>query len=124
MKTFEDKKTQKLFERYGGEKPYGDFDEFLYEDLELLGRADRIVPVKGWFGWRETLHIAADQYRREKITEAIPQTYEQYQMSVDLKLAFAEPETPLNSMTGITKPFFADANSMASPKILIFNHFQ
>lgn len=92
VKTFEDKKTQQHFERCGGENAYDHFDEFLDRDLELLGRADSIVPIKGWFDWREAIHKAAHQYRCEKIAEALPHVYEQYQMSVDLELAFEEPE--------------------------------
>jgi len=93
VNTYEDKQTQEMFKRYGGEHPFEDNDEFLEADLELLAKADRIVPVTGWFDWKEAIHRAADSYRRDKIMEALPLAFEQYRMNVDLHIPFPKPDS-------------------------------
>lgn len=45
VNTFEDKETQEHFKRYGGERPYGDYDDSLEDDLRTLELADRIIPI-------------------------------------------------------------------------------
>ncbi len=93
VNTFEDKPTQEAFARYGGEIIFADRDEYLEDDLELLATADRIVPMQGWFDWREAVHKAADGYRREKIIEALPIAYQQYRVRVDTELGFELKES-------------------------------
>jgi len=95
VSTFEDKQTQEMFQRYGGEHPFSgsDSDEFLHNDLTTLGKADGLVPIEAWFDWKEAIHKAADKYRREKIAEALPIAFEQYRMNIELQIAFEKPET-------------------------------
>lgn len=96
INTFEDKQTQETFKRFGGENPYRDYDEYLQDDLRMLEHADRIVPIQGWFDWKEALHKTAFRYFREKVTEALPLAYEQYQMRVEMGLAFeVDPDLPV-----------------------------
>ena len=92
--TYEDKETQEMFKKYGGERDSdSNDDEYLTNDLKLLSRADKPVPIEGWFDWKEAIHKAADRYRIEKIIDALPVAYEQYRMNVDLNIPFAEPES-------------------------------
>ena len=91
VNTFEDKPTQEAFARYGGEIIFDDIDEYLEDDIELLSTADRIVPLQGWFDWREAIHKAADAYRREKIIEALPIAYQQYRVTIaNIKIEFLD----------------------------------
>ena len=90
--TFEDEQTQEVFERYGGEFNFEDYDNTLDDDLDELANADRIVPMQGWFDWREAVHKAADKYRREKIIEAMPSAYQQYRFRVEANLGFEKDE--------------------------------
>ena len=90
VKTFEDKQTQDIFDRYGGEERNFDFDEFLDKDLDILCKADKLIPIEAWFDWKEAVHKIADKFRREKIAEAMPFAYKQYRVSIDLNLGFEE----------------------------------
>ena len=92
VNTFEDKDTQQNFIKYGGEKPFEDRDESLDDDLRLLSRADKPVPIDGWFDWREAIHKAASRYCREKIAEALPIAFEQYKMHIDTNITFERPD--------------------------------
>jgi hypothetical protein len=104
VNTFEDKETQQNFIKYGGEKPFEDRDESLDEDLRLLSRADKTVPIDSWFDWREAIHKAASRYCREKIADALPVAFEQYKMHLDANISF---EAPTDRM-GISK-WYRDA---------------
>lgn len=91
VNTFEDKQTQEIFKRFGGERAFDEYDDYVEEDLDILGKAGKPIPVEAWFDWKEAIHKAADKYRREKIIEALPQAFEQYRMKVDMGFTFEEP---------------------------------
>ncbi len=100
VNTFEDKQTQEMFERFGGERAFRGSDEFLNNDLNTIGRAaDSLIAVEAWYDWKEAIHKAADKYRREKIAEALPLAFEQYRMNIDLQIAFEKPENFIERMT-------------------------
>jgi len=88
VNTFEDKETQEVFRKFGGEIDFDKYDEYLENDLETLANADKIVPIEGWFDWKEAIHKAAMKYRIEKIIEALPLAYQQYRINIDMGLAF------------------------------------
>ena len=90
VNTYEDKQTQEIVRRYGGERAFDDYDEYIEDDLDMLGKADKPVAVQGWFDWKEAIHKAADNYRKEKIMEALPSAFEQYRMKVDMGIPFEE----------------------------------
>jgi hypothetical protein len=88
VNTFEDKETQEVFRRFGGEINISEFDDSLDSDLELLACADKKIPIEGWFDWKEAVHKAAEKYRTEKIIEAMPIAYQQYRINIDMGLGF------------------------------------
>jgi len=92
VNTFEDKSTQELFQKFGGERNFDDYDEYLQNDMQLLTRADENIPIDGWFDWKEAVHKTADKYRRKKIIQAIPAAFEQYRINIELNIAFEEKE--------------------------------
>lgn len=97
INTFEDKETQDVYKRYGGERAFDDYDEFLENDLDTLAKAGKPVPVNAWFDWKEAIHRAADKYSREKIAEALPDAYEQYKLKVEMGIDVPE-ENPLAAL--------------------------
>jgi len=92
VNTYEDKETQEAFKKYGGESPFGKHDEELEASIRLICRADRVVPIQGWYDWKEAIHKAADRYSRIRIAEAMPEAYEQYITNVELGIGFPAPD--------------------------------
>ena len=74
--------------RFSFEAYDSDEDEQLEDDLRLLARADRLVPMQGWFDWKEAVHRAAGSYSRIRIMEAMPDAFEQYRLHIELDLGF------------------------------------
>lgn len=92
VETYEDKDTIAAFHSNKRVIRDSDYDEELQSSLELLARADRQVPMQGWFDWKEAVHKAADSYSRIRIAEAMPIAYEQYRLNIDLGLGFEEDQ--------------------------------
>lgn len=90
VETFEDSDTIEAYRRNQKVSDSFSNNEALENDLDMLGRADRKVPIEGWFDWREAVHKAADNYRKIRIEEALPVAFEQYRLAIDLGLGFAE----------------------------------
>jgi len=88
VETFEDKDTIAAFQAYTKVVVDSSHDEELHDSLELLARADRLVPMQGWYDWKEAVHRTADSYGRTRILEALPEAYEQYRLHIDLGLGF------------------------------------
>jgi hypothetical protein len=88
VETFEDKDTIAAFRSNAKSMRDSDEDEQLEDDLRLLARADRPVPMQGWFDWKEAVHRAADSYGRIRIMEAMPDAFEQYRLHIELGLGF------------------------------------
>jgi hypothetical protein len=88
VNTFEDKQTQEIFTRYGGERSHSSFDQHLDQDLLILRDADRPVPVQAWFDWKEAIHRATEKYVVQRIIEAMPLAYEQYRIKIETGIAF------------------------------------
>ncbi len=88
VNTFEDKETQEVFRKYGGEINFDQWDEYLENDLDVLANADKIQPIEGWYDWKEAIHKAAMKYRVEKIMDALPSAYQQYRINIDMGLGF------------------------------------
>jgi hypothetical protein len=88
VESFEDKETIAAYHAHAHAMDNSWDDEQLHDSLELLARADRLVPIQGWYDWKEALHRAADSYSRARILEALPEAYEQYRLHIDLGLGF------------------------------------
>ncbi len=86
VNTFEDKQTQEMFKRYGGERPFDGNDDNMHDELDMLSKAGRPVAVQGWFDWKEAILKTAENYRKEKIIEAMPEAFEQYRLKIDMGL--------------------------------------
>lgn len=93
VNTYEDKQTQEMFKRYGGERPFDGDNDDVDGDLELLSKAEKLIPVQAWYDWKEAIRKAADLYRREKIMEAMPEAFEQYRLKIDMGIAFEEQKS-------------------------------
>ena len=71
---------------------FEEYDNTLDDDLDELANADRIMPMQGWFDWREAVQKSADRYRRDKIIEALPSAYQQYRVRVEANLGFEKTD--------------------------------
>jgi hypothetical protein len=89
--TFEDKETIAKYQSTVKRSEDSDYDEWLENDLATLLRADRPVPIDGWFDWKEAIHRCAARYSQIRIAEAMPEAFEQYRINVDLGLGFDVP---------------------------------
>ena len=104
VETFEDKETIAAFKANVKMMDESTFDEYLHDHLEVLARADRLVPMQGWHDWKEAVHKAADSYSRIRIAEALPDAFEQYRMHIDLGLGFAlNSDEPYDQEDGYRK---------------------
>lgn len=93
VNTYEDKQTQEMFKRYGGERPFDGDNDDVEVELEMLNKAEKLIPVQGWYDWKEAIRKAADLYRKEKIIEALPEAFEQYRLKIDMGIAFEEKKS-------------------------------
>ncbi len=86
VNTFEDKQTQEVFKRFGGERSFSEYDDLLEEDFEILESAYCDVPIESWFDWKEAIHKAAQKFMVTKINEALPVAYQQYLLNHSLNI--------------------------------------
>jgi len=92
--TFEDEQTKKVFKSVKGIRNSQHYDRWLESNLMLLSRADRTVPMEGWYDWKEAIHRAADSYSRIRIAETLHEAFEQYRLHIDMGLGFELSSAP------------------------------
>ena len=120
INTFEDKDTQEMFQRYGGERPFRKHDHSIAEALKLLAESGELQPVEAGPDWKEAIHRAAEKYSIKKIIEAMPAAYERYRMNIDLLIPFEYRMTRSTKATGFVMPSFSEESLMGNRGISIF----
>ena len=100
VNTFESKQTQENYLKFSGQFSFEDYDEFLEDDLRTLGESGEVIPIQGWYDWKEAIHKTAQNYRVRKIIEALPEAYQHYQMRVEMKPPFETSAEPIDYFDG------------------------
>ena len=86
--TFENKEAQQLYKSFEWGHRNREKEEIMEQDLELLFSATEDVPIAAHHNWMEAVQLAAEKYRVKKITEAIPEAWEQYMINIQTGIAF------------------------------------
>ena len=89
-----------MFFKYGGEHSHDDYNEFVGDDLDMMGESGCVIPIQGWYDWKEAVHKAAEKYRIQKIKEALPEAFDQYKMRVDTNIPFETSAEPIDYTDG------------------------
>lgn len=84
IKTFETPETFNFYKAVQADSmdQAGEMEEMVTDALEMLSKADRILPIKKSDDWRESIFATAKEYNRMKTAESFPEAYEEYQMKV------------------------------------------
>ncbi len=77
-----------MYKEYSWANRHSDRKEDLYRITEVLFNADEYVPLDAHYDWFEALERAMNSYRCKKIAEALPMALEQYQMNIQMIIAF------------------------------------
>ncbi len=101
VSTFENKEVQHLYKAFEWSNKNDDDKETLEEDLDLLFDADEYVPIESNMDWKEAIKNAAQKYRLKKISEALPEAYEQYLMTKQIGIGFANDSGLFKTLLGI-----------------------
>lgn len=88
VSTFESKEELALYNEYAFANRHSDKSERLYEITRSLLKADEYVPIEAHYDWFEALERALSKYNCKKIAEALPLALEQYQMNIQMGIAF------------------------------------
>ncbi len=86
--TFENRKVQNIYKEYTHANRYSDKEDRLNEIIQELLYTDEVVPIEAHYDWYQALELALKKYRCRKIAEALPAALEQYQMHIDMGIAF------------------------------------
>ena len=92
VETFEDKLTKQYYKAYRWNTRNNNDEEDLDTLMQLLLGADEFVPIEAHYNWKEALKKAGEKYRAKKISEAMPEALEQYELHVSMNIAFPEKE--------------------------------
>jgi hypothetical protein len=85
---FESKDVQKIYKEYAHANRHEDKEERLYDIMKELLYTDEQIPIEAHYDWYQALELALKKYRCRKIAEALPAALEQYQMHIDMGIAF------------------------------------
>ena len=88
VSTFENKAELALYNEYAFANRHRDEEETLHAVTRELLKADEPVPIEAHYDWFEALQLALSTYRRKKIAEALPMALEQYQINIQMGIAF------------------------------------
>ncbi len=86
--TYENKQVQKVYEEYAWANRNADKKEDVMFEFNDLINADEPVPIEAHYDWYEGLKKTQNSYRCKKIAEALPMALEQYQMNIQMGIAF------------------------------------
>lgn len=102
VSTFENKEEQALYNEYAFANRHREEKDTLRDTIDALLKADEFVPIESHYDWFEALQIALKRYRCKKIAEALPMALEQYQMNIQMGIAFpADHKYTHNEVRGI-----------------------
>lgn len=88
--SFEDKKVQRAYNNHARLFKDEDKREQLELMIDQLLLADEFVPIEAHYDWYQALENALNKYRCKKIVEAMPLALEQYQMNIQMGIAFSQ----------------------------------
>lgn len=95
VETFEDKLTRQYYRAYSWNNRNRDDEEELEAAMAFLYSAEEYVPIEGHYDWKEAVKKAAQTFRRKKISEALPEAFDQYLLNKSMNIAFPSKESPL-----------------------------
>lgn len=88
VNTFEDKQTKEYYKAAAWfTRDYEEKDN-LDSSIEVLLSANEDVAIEEHYDWKQAIHDAARRYTIRKISEALPDAYEQYQLNVSMNISF------------------------------------
>ena len=88
VSTFENKEEQNLYNDYAFANRHRDEKDTLMDITDALLKADEFVPIESHYDWFEALQLALNRHTCKKIAEALPMALEQYQMNIQMGIAF------------------------------------
>ena len=89
VNTFESKEVKNYYNDYSWANRHNDKKEQIMDIIDDLLSADEYIPVETHYDWYEALELALVSYRCKKIAEALPMALEQYQMKIQMGIAFS-----------------------------------
>lgn len=121
IQTFESKEVQHQYKAY----KWGTDDMWERENvqamIDLLKSADEPVPIEANQDWFQGLNLAVFKYKCKKIAEALPRVWEQYNMNVQMGIAFpAEDDYGKEAYDSIRKQILIGRKLNGEPEDLNF----
>jgi hypothetical protein len=92
VNSFEDKKNLAFYKHYSWVHRNMDATEEVQYIIDELMKAGEPVPIEANEDWIEGLKLAYNRYECKKIAEALPMALEQYQMNIQMNIAFPETD--------------------------------